>query len=93
MFCDRLMMQSIRQSVQNGQFLSRLVQDASDLFVASHADKRIERLLVHVAIAAKIALETAGTIAEVPHSPGRTRSVPASPDREGAVDQRLVIAR
>ena len=31
-------MQSIRQSVQNGQFLCRLAQNASDLFVASHAD-------------------------------------------------------
>ena len=38
-------MRSIRQSVQNGQFLCRLAQDASDLFVASHTDKRIERFL------------------------------------------------
>src|SRR6516164_4421928 len=41
-------MWSIQQSVQNGQFLCRRVQNTSDLLVASHADKRIERLLVHV---------------------------------------------
>ena len=29
---------SIRQSVQNGQFLCRLTQNASRLFIASHAD-------------------------------------------------------
>jgi hypothetical protein len=29
---------SIRQRVQNGQFLHRLAQDALDLFVASHSD-------------------------------------------------------
>src|SRR6516225_5837966 len=39
---------SIRQSVQNGQFLCRLAQNASDLFVASHTDKRIERLRANV---------------------------------------------
>ena len=43
-------MRSIRQSVQNGQFLRRLLQDASDLLVASHADKGIERLLVYVVL-------------------------------------------
>ncbi len=43
---------SIRQSVQNGQFLCRLAQHVSDLFVASHADKRIERLLVDVIVTA-----------------------------------------
>ena len=31
-------MRSIRQSVQNGQFLCRLTQNASHLFIASHAD-------------------------------------------------------
>src|SRR6516165_8168025 len=41
-------LRSICQSVQNGQFLCRLAQDASDLFVASHTDKRIERLLANV---------------------------------------------
>ena len=41
-------MRSIRQSVQNGHFLCRLAQNALDLLVASRADKRIERLLVHV---------------------------------------------
>jgi hypothetical protein len=39
---------SIRQSVQNGQFLISLAQKASHLLVTSHADKRIERLFVHV---------------------------------------------
>jgi hypothetical protein len=45
-------LRSIRQGVQNGQLLRRLVQDASDLFVASHADKRIERLLVDAIVTA-----------------------------------------
>jgi hypothetical protein len=40
------------QSVQNGQFLSSLVQKASHLLVASHADKRIELLFVHVVVTA-----------------------------------------
>ena len=35
-------MRSIRQSVQNGQFLCRLAQNALDVLVASRADKRIE---------------------------------------------------
>jgi hypothetical protein len=43
-------MRSIQQSVQNGQFLCRLAQDAPDLLVASHANKRIERLLVYVVL-------------------------------------------
>jgi hypothetical protein len=42
--------QSIRQSVQNGQFPTSLSQDASHLLVTSHTDKRIERLLVHVIV-------------------------------------------
>jgi hypothetical protein len=37
---------SIPQSVQNGQFLSSLAQNVSH--VASHADKRNDRLFVHV---------------------------------------------
>ena len=44
---------SIRQSVQNGQFLCRLAQNASHLLVTSRADKRIERLLVHVVATAR----------------------------------------
>jgi hypothetical protein len=43
-------LRSIRQSVQNGQFSCRLAQDASDLFVASHTNKGIERLLEHVVV-------------------------------------------
>src|SRR5215471_11850428 len=43
---------SIRQSVQNGQFLCRLAQDASDLFIASNADQRIKRLLADVIVTA-----------------------------------------
>src|SRR6516165_1368791 len=43
---------SIRQSVQNGQFLDRLAQDASDLFVASNTDQRIECLLTDVIVTA-----------------------------------------
>src|SRR5262245_49895094 len=46
--CFIARIRSIPQSVQNGQFLCRLAQDASDLFVASHTDKRIERLLANV---------------------------------------------
>ena len=46
-------MRSIRQSVQNGHFLCRLAQNALDLLVASRADKRIERLLVHVVATAR----------------------------------------
>ena len=49
-------MRSIRQSVQNGQFLCRLAQDASDLLAALHADERIERLLVHV-VATTLAID------------------------------------
>ena len=48
-------MPSIRQSVQNGQFLCRLAQNASDLLVASHADKGIERLLMRVVATAHTA--------------------------------------
>ena len=48
-------MRSIRQSVQNGQFLCRLAQNASHLLVASHTDKRIELFLVRV-IAAVLAI-------------------------------------
>src|SRR5262249_35072905 len=40
----------IRQSVQNGQFLSSLAHNAPHLLVASHADKRVERLLVQVIV-------------------------------------------
>jgi hypothetical protein len=43
---------SIRQSVQNGQFLDRLAQNASDLFVASNTDQRIERFLADVIVTA-----------------------------------------
>ena len=45
-------MRSIRQSVQNGQFLRSLAQNASHLFIASHADEGIERLLVRVIVTA-----------------------------------------
>jgi hypothetical protein len=38
--CFIARMQSIRQSVQNGQFLCRLAQNASNLLVALHTDKR-----------------------------------------------------
>ena len=38
MDCSFARMQSIQQSVQNGQFLCRLTQNASHLFIASHAD-------------------------------------------------------
>src|SRR6516162_780584 len=41
-------MPSMRQSVQNSQFLSSLAQNVSHLLVASHANKRIERLLPNV---------------------------------------------
>ena len=41
-------MPSMRQSVQNGQILSSLAQNVSHLLVASHANKRIERLLPNV---------------------------------------------
>ena len=54
-------MQSIRQSVQNGQFLSRLAQNASDLSVASHTDKRIERFLVYV-VATALAIDQTSTL-------------------------------
>src|SRR5215471_5064112 len=52
---------SIRQSIQNGQFLGRLAQYSSDLFVASHTDKGIERLLVHV-VAAALAIDQTPTL-------------------------------
>src|SRR6516165_11234863 len=45
-------MRSIRQSVQNGQFLGSLAQNTSHLLVASHTDKRIKRLLVQVIVTA-----------------------------------------
>src|SRR6516164_10319521 len=44
-------LRSIQQSVQNGQFLSGLAQNVSHLLIASHANKRIERLLVYVIVA------------------------------------------
>ena len=53
-------MRSIQQSVQNGQFLCRLAQNASDLLVASHADMRIERLLMHV-VATALAIDQTPT--------------------------------
>ena len=40
----------MRQSVQNSQILSSLAQNVSHLLVASHANKRIERLLVYVIV-------------------------------------------
>jgi len=40
-------MRSIQQSVQNGQFLCRFAQDASDRLVASHAEKRCMTMLVY----------------------------------------------
>ena len=54
-------MQSILQSVQNGQFLSRLAQNASDLLVASHTDKGIERFLVYV-VATALAIDQTPTL-------------------------------
>ena len=54
-------MQSIRQSVQNGQFLCRLAQKASDLSVASHTDKGIERFLVYV-VATALAIDQTPTL-------------------------------
>jgi anti-sigma factor ChrR (cupin superfamily) len=54
-------MQSIRQSVQDGQFLCRLAQKASDLSVASHADKGIERFLVYV-VATALAIDQTPTL-------------------------------
>jgi len=51
-------LRSIRQSVQNGQFLSSLAQNASHLLVAPHAHKRVERLLVQI-IAAALAINQA----------------------------------
>jgi len=41
---------SIQQSIQNGQFLSGFAQNVSNLLVAPHANKRIERLLVYVIV-------------------------------------------
>src|SRR4249920_3740187 len=59
---------SIRESVQNGQFLSSLAQNASHLLVASHADKRVERLLVRIIITS-LASDQAPTLqpVEPPH--------------------------
>ena len=54
-------MQSIRQSVQDGQFLCRLAQKASDLSVASHTDKGIERFLVYV-VATALAIDQTPTL-------------------------------
>src|SRR5262249_14516521 len=49
------------QASKNGQFLSRLAQDVLDLFVASHTDKGIERLLVHV-VATALAINWTPTL-------------------------------
>ena len=50
--CDLLMivpiMRSIRQSVQNGQFSTSLCSECVDVLVASHDQKRIERILLHI---------------------------------------------
>src|SRR6516165_8833144 len=43
-------MGSIQQSIQHGQLFSRLAQNVSNLLVAAHAKKRIERLLVYVIV-------------------------------------------
>ena len=84
-------MQSIRQSVQDGQFLCRLAQKASDLSVASHTDKGIERFLVYV-VATALAIDQTPTlqliepaydrgaghahiIAEIPRLPAGTMTV------------------
>ena len=45
-------MRSIRQSVQNGQFMFSLAQNAPHLLIASHAYEGIERLLVRVIVTA-----------------------------------------
>ena len=44
------LLRSIQQSVQIGQFLGGLAQNVSNLLVAPHANKRIERLLVYVIV-------------------------------------------
>ena len=44
------LLRSIQQRVQNGQFLSGLAKNVSNLLVAPHANKRIERLLVYVIV-------------------------------------------
>src|SRR6516225_9100026 len=41
-------MWSIRQSVQNGQFSTSLCSECVDMLVASHDQKRIERILLHI---------------------------------------------
>src|SRR6516162_5862463 len=41
-------MRSIRQSVQNGQFSTSLCSECVDMLVASHDQKRIERILLHI---------------------------------------------
>jgi hypothetical protein len=55
-------MRSIRQSVQNGQSLCRLIQNASDLLVAAHADNRVKRLLVHVGATAVAVDQTPNSV-------------------------------
>ena len=51
----------LSDSVQNGQFLSRLAQNASDLLVASHTDKAIEHFLVYV-VATALAIDQTPTL-------------------------------
>jgi hypothetical protein len=50
--------QSIRQSVQNGQFLSGFIEQSANTLIASHPQKRVERPLVHVITAAMPMNET-----------------------------------
>src|SRR6516165_712877 len=55
---------SIQQSVQNGQFLSGLAQNAPYLLVASRANKRIERLFAYV-IVTTLAIDQTPTLQPV----------------------------
>ena len=65
--------QSIRQSVQNGQFLSSPAQSVSHLLIASQADEGVERLFAQVIVAALAIDQTPTVQPSEPAYDGSTR--------------------
>ena len=70
---------SIRQSVQNGQFLSSLAQNPPHLLVALHAYQRIELVLAQVMVTAPASMQRKGLRSAVCCG-ARVRSWPTGDD-------------
>src|SRR5277367_1250246 len=78
---------SIRQSVQNGQFLTGLGEQSPDMLIAPHADQRVERLVLQIVETAEGGVRPIGRVSivvEYVHARSPCRHEP--PSFAGRVD-------